>query len=152
PLCDESIRFLQRRWDLPVPRRCRVYIMTSAWQFVFHSATWPRRVLYAITLPLWYRNLQKTWRLAAGWTLPYRSGPVVGVKPQRIWLNCEESAGRRIFNPEVDDKIRLRVVVCHEMTHAVTAHLGLPWWLNEGLAMITEEGFLGTQTVRADTL
>ena len=44
------------------------------------------------------------------------------------------------------------LVVCHEMTHVVTSHLALPFWLNEGIAMLMTDEYFGKQTVRNDTL
>jgi hypothetical protein len=41
---------------------------------------------------------------------------------------------------------------CHELTHASTDHLRLPFWLHEGLAMRTVDRYAGRPTVRDDTV
>ena len=109
------------------------------------------RVLNTLTLPLWYRSVRKMWVYVAGLTMRYRGGPAVGVKPTRLWDMREDSVGRRIFYPLGADMLRLRNIVCHELTHAYTAHLHLPLWLNEGMAMITVDRFLERETVRHST-
>jgi hypothetical protein len=43
-------------------------------------------------------------------------------------------------------------ITCHELTHACSAHLKLPTYLNEGLAAATVDRFLGKRTIRRDTL
>jgi len=91
------------------------------------------------------------WVYVAGLTMRYRGGPAVGVKPTRLWDMREDSVGRRIFYPLGADMLRLRNIVCHELTHAYTAHLHLPLWLNEGMAMITVDRFLERETVRHST-
>ena len=42
-------------------------------------------------------------------------------------------------------------ITCHELMHAATAHLKLPSWLNEGLAMLTVDHFVGLPTVKTET-
>jgi len=92
------------------------------------------------------------WIYVAGLTMRYRGGPAVGIKPVRLWETREDSLGRRIFYPLGTDTLRLHNIVCHELTHAYTAHLHLPLWLNEGVAMITVDRFLERETVRHSTL
>jgi hypothetical protein len=62
------------------------------------------------------------------------------------------SLGERLFEPEEDIKQKVRQVTCHELVHAFTAHLRLPIWLREGLAMVTVDHLVGKATVRSDTL
>ena len=47
---------------------------------------------------------------------------------------------------------RIRSAFCHELTHVSAARLALAVWLNEGLAMVTQEAFLGRPLVRPDSL
>ncbi len=53
---------------------------------------------------------------------------------------------------EDNEKIKLQNMICHELTHAYSRHLKLPMWLNEGLAMITTEKYIGKQTVKYESL
>jgi len=92
------------------------------------------------------------WRFAGGWTQRYGTRLAVGVKPPRLMSSADRSIGERIFMPEDDVTEKVRHVTCHELTHAFVAHLRLPSWLNEGLAMVTVDRFFGKATVRQDTL
>ncbi len=76
----------------------------------------------------------------------------MGVKPMRLMAAADRSIGERIFIREDDITQKVRHVTCHELTHASTAHLKLPSWLNEGLAMVTVDRFFGKPTVREETL
>jgi hypothetical protein len=42
--------------------------------------------------------------------------------------------------------------IVHELTHAATAHLNLPFWLNEGVALLVAESALGYGHVKWETL
>jgi len=53
---------------------------------------------------------------------------------------------------EKDMKVNVQHVTCHELVHACSAHLRLPMWLNEGIATVTVDRFLGRQTIREETL
>ena len=50
----------------------------------------------------------------------------------------------------MDEKVQHST--CHELTHAFTAHLRLPMWLNEGMAMVTVDRFAGKPTVKPETV
>ena len=77
---------------------------------------------------------------------------MVGVKPPRLIQTSDTSLGVRIFVPELDMSRKAQQITCHELTHAATAHLKLPAWLNEGLAMLTVDRFVGQPTVKAETV
>ncbi len=53
------------------------------------------------------------------------------------------SAGYGHFVTIKDDLSRIEPVIAHEMTHACLAHLRLPLWINEGLAVNTEHKLAG---------
>jgi hypothetical protein len=53
---------------------------------------------------------------------------------------------------EKDMKVNVQHVTCHELVHACSAHLRLPMWLNEGIATVTVDRFLGRATIRQETL
>ena len=150
--CEQSERLIHRLWGLPTPVDCRVYVMTSPLRFVFHSAPWLWRAWLALFLPLWYPRARQTWRFAGGWAQAYGRRYTVGVKPPRLLTQSDRSIGQRIFVPVTDPGEKVRHVICHELTHAFSAHLKLPVWLNEGLAMVTVDQFVGRPTVQPRTL
>jgi hypothetical protein len=82
----------------------------------------------------------------------YGKRAAVGVKPPRLIEMSDKSIGQRIFvkDESLDQKVQL--ITCHELTHAFTAHLRLPMWLNEGLAMVMVDKFHGEPTVKLETL
>jgi hypothetical protein len=57
-----------------------------------------------------------------------------------------------MFVEEKDMNVNVQHVTCHELTHACSAHLGLPMWLNEGIATVTVDRFLERPTIRVETL
>ena len=57
-----------------------------------------------------------------------------------------------MFVEEKDVKIKVSHLTCHELTHACSAYLKLPAWLNEGIAAVTVDRLLEKQTIRRDTL
>jgi hypothetical protein len=48
-------------------------------------------------------------------------------------------------------QVKLQHLVCHELTHACSAHLKLPMWLNEGIAMLSVERYLGKRVISLNT-
>lgn len=150
--CEKSVQIIHERWGLDTPEDCRVYVMTSWLRFLFHAPPWPYRVLVAATLPLWYFRARKLWALAGGWHQQFGERRAVGVKPPRLLKTADTSIGERIFIKEDDLDERVRRNACHELTHAFTSHLGLPMWLNEGLAMVTVDKFTGKPTVKPETV
>ncbi len=150
--CEKSTRLIHESWSLDTPQDCRVYIMTSWLHFVFHSAPWSWRILLAATMPLWYWRVRKLWEYAGGWTQRYGKRRAVGVKPRRLIQAANTSIGERIFIKNEDVGQKVQHVTCHELVHAFTAHLKLPMWLNEGLAMLTVDRYFGEPTVRPETL
>jgi hypothetical protein len=150
--CERSIRLIREHWGLETPEECRVYVMASWMRFMFHSAPWSWRMLMGVSLPLWYFRIRKLWQYAGGWTQGYGRRQAVGVKPPRLIHAGDRSIGDRIFIQEDDIDAKVQHVTCHELTHACTAHLKLPAWLNEGLAMITVDRFFEQPTVIHETL
>lgn len=149
--CERSVAIMRELWGLEDPGDCRVYVMTSWLRFVFHSAPWPWRLYWAVTLPVRYAYAQKLWEVAGGWSQRYGQRRAVGVKPPRLLRQAKSAIGQRIFTKrEIDDSVQHNT--CHELVHAFTDHLGLPAWLREGLAMVTVDRFAGTSTVRDETL
>jgi hypothetical protein len=59
--------------------------------------------------------------------------------------------GERLFVAVSDPLEKVQHLTCHELTHACTAHLRLPPWLNEGLAMRTVDHMVGYSTILETT-
>lgn len=150
--CVRSQSVIRQVWGLHEPKKCRIYVMTSLLHFIFHSAPWHTAVLWGLLLPLWYLRVRKVSRFCGGWTQRYRDRPAVGVKPPRLIEQADKSIGELIFENEPDPNRKLEHIACHELTHAYSAHLHLPMWLNEGIAMVAVDRYFGKQTVKSSTL
>jgi hypothetical protein len=96
--------------------------------------------------------VNRLWKLAGGWQQQYGRRRAVGVKPPRIRQLADTSIGKRIFVQDGSMDEKVRQTTCHELTHAFTAHLRLPMWLNEGMAMVTVDRFAGKPTVKPETV
>ena len=92
------------------------------------------------------------WPYAAAWTQRFGKRVVIGVKPPRILEQSDLRVGVRMFVEEKDMRLKLQHVSCHELIHACSAHLRLPMWLNEGLATVTVDRYLGKRTILKETL
>lgn len=151
-VCTKSLTLIKEKWALPAPPELRVYVMTSPFGFVFHSAPWFWRPVLALSLPFWGPRVVNFWRYAGGWAQSYGARRAVGVKPARLMRQAESGLGARLFIKEDDVEDKIRNITCHELTHACTAPLRLPSWLNEGLAMVTVDRLLGKPTVKPETI
>lgn len=148
---ERTIHIVRELWELQVPDECRVYVMTSWLRFAFHSAPWPWRIYWAITLPLRYAAIQRLWRVVGGWALRYGRRRAVGVKPPRLLREAQSEIGERVFVArEINERVQHNT--CHELVHACTDDLKLPAWLREGLAMVAVDRFAAKPTVREETL
>ncbi|MCJ7521218.1 MAG: hypothetical protein MUP21_03245 [Dehalococcoidia bacterium] len=150
--CERAIQLAQEMWGLGSPDDCRIYVMTSWPGFVFRSAPWSWRILLGATIPFWVFRVRRTWPYSAAWTQRYGRGIAIGVKPPRLLAQSDRSIGVRIVGEEKDMKVNVLHVTCHELVHACSAHLCLPMWLNEGIATVTVDRFLGKPTMRWETL
>jgi hypothetical protein len=152
--CRKTLLIVREHWGLDPPADCRLYVMTSWFRFMFHSAPWPWRIAMVVTFPFWSRRARQLWPLAGGYHQAYGRRRAIGVKPPRLIQQADGALGEQIFVP--DEKLhverKVRHVTCHELTHACAAHLKPPMWLNEGLAMVTVDLYAGSQTVRQETL
>jgi hypothetical protein len=124
--------------------------MTSWERFVDDTVPPRHRWWVRATKPLWARRAERTFAVAGGWMLPWRGRLAVGVKPPRV-LPPPTPMGARLFKPVPDALEKVQHLTCHEFTHACTAHLRLPAWLNEGLAVRAVDVFAHYETVRDDT-
>jgi hypothetical protein len=150
--CAKALQIIQKSWGLGSPEDCRIYVMTSWLGFVFQSAPWPWRILLGATIPFWSLRARRTWPYSAAWTQRYGRRVAIGVKPPRLLEQSDRSIGVRMFVEEKDMGVNVQHVTCHELTHACSAHLRLPLWLNEGIATVTTDRFLERPTIRQETL
>ena len=151
--CEKSVRFIRECWNLDTPRDLRVYVLTSTWlRSTFHSAPWGWRILMGITLPFWYFRARQLWQVAGGWHQQYGQRRTVGIKTPRSLSLSDRSIGARIFVQESDADSKVQHITCHELVHAYTAHLKLPVWLHEGLAMLTVDRFFERPTIKSETI
>jgi hypothetical protein len=148
----KSLHLIHEDWGLDKPQDCRIYIMSSWFDFVFRSAPWLWKILLAITFPLWFFRARRTWPYAGAWTQRFGKRVVIGIKPPRVLELSDKSFGLQMYVPETDPGIKIQQFTCHELTHACAAHLKLPAWLNEGIAMLTVDRYRGKATIRTDTL
>ena len=150
--CEKALQLAQESWGLEPPADCRIYVMTSWLRFVFQSAPWAWRILLGATMPLWCFRARRTWPYSAAWTQRYGRRVAIGVKPPRLLAQSDRSIGVRMCVEEKDMRVNVQHVTCHELVHACSAHLKLPAWLNEGIATVTADRFLGRPTIRQETL
>ena len=151
-VCERAVELTRATWGLEPPQECRIYVMTSWLGFVFQSAPWPWRLLLGATLPFWVLRVRRTWPYSAAWTQRYGRRVAIGVKPVRLLAQSDRSIGVRIFVEERDMGVNVQHVTCHELVHACSARLRLPTWLNEGIATVTVDRYLGRPTIRRETL
>jgi len=138
---------------LKPPAELWLYVMDEAWvKAVFFTAPSIWRILLGLTFPFWYFRTRRVWPFAGGWQQQFGRRSVVGVKPPRLLQISDRSLGQRIYIPEPDLNLKVEHLACHELTHALTARLRLPAWLNEGLAMAAVDMFLGRASVKSETL
>ncbi len=150
--CQRSIELTAECWGLSSPKDCRIYIMKSAIKFLFQSAPWSWRIYLGIALPLWYPQVNRIWQYAGAWTQRFGKRIVIGIKPPYMIEKSDRSIGASLFVEEPDINNKIQHFTCHELAHACSAHLRLPMWLNEGIAMLAVDRFAGKNTVRKDTL
>jgi hypothetical protein len=131
---------------------CRVYLMDSWPRCVFLGAPLASQILLGLTLPFWYRDFKMRWEYAGGWSQRYGHRQVVGIKTPKLIAGAKDAMGESLFVQEGDAGKKYLSIVCHELTHACSAHLGLPSWMNEGLAMVSVDRCLEKQTVLEETL
>ncbi len=150
--CREALLVIHESWGLSAPQNCRIVVMTSWLKFIFQAAPWSWRIWLAVTLPVWSFRACRTWPISAAWTLRYGKRVAIGMKPPRLLEQSDRRFGARMFVEEKDMPTNIQRVVCHELTHACTAHLRLPAWLNEGISALTVDRFAGQRTILIETL
>jgi len=149
---EDALKITEEMWGAPQPVDCHVYVMTSWSTFFFQAAPWVWKLLLGVTYPFWAPRAKRTWPYAGAWTQRFGRRVVIGVKTPHALERSDKSAGMHMFIEENDPAVKIRHLTCHELVHACSAHLRLPAWLNEGIAVLTVERYLGKQTIHPDTL
>lgn len=150
--CERSVALIRGRWGLPVPKDCRVFVMTSWFDFLMQSSPWYWKPLLIQTMPWTARRARAIWPYSGGWTVSFGKRRAVGIKPPRLIQSGNRSIGDSVFTRDRDLTEIVQTITCHELVHAFTGHLRLPAWLHEGLATLAMEDYLGRRIVRNDTL
>lgn len=151
-VCDRTAHLLQEKWQLSLPAATQVHIMRSWCTFPFNASSWSRKVLLAAAFPLWAIKAKRLWAFSGGWAIPHPRKPAIGIKPPDLLQVSDRSMGQRIFIDDMDTITKVQSIASHELTHAATAHLKLPAWLNEGIAMVTVDAVFERGTVKPVTL
>lgn len=147
----EALPLTGELWGLDVPGRMRLYVAVSMPQFVFHSSPWLKKIFLLKLFPFWYFKAKKIWAIAGGWNMGGKN-PVVAVKPPELFKTGATSMGKIIYVDEPDDMKRFRRYVVHETVHAFSSFQRLPLWLNEGMAVVTEDRYNGSPVIKKETL
>jgi hypothetical protein len=150
--CQESILLIHEQWGLDTPTDCRVYVMTSWLYFLFHAMPWPWRIAAVPALPILYLRMNRMWPYVGGWATRYGKRRSIGIKPPSLMALANTSIGEQVFIKAENMAEKVQHITCHEQTHAFAAHLRLPMWLNEGLAMLTVDKFFQKPTVIPGTI
>lgn len=152
--CGGSLEAARDLWGLPPPRDCHIFVVTSWLDISFRSAPWYQRPFLVSGMPFWAPALRRIWPRTGAITLRmrFRRRVTIGVKPPRLLQASDTSVGKLLYVPEKDMQVKLRHLVCHELTHACASHLWLPMWLNEGIAMVSVDRYLGRRTISEGTL
>lgn len=152
--CSGSLEAARDLWGLTPPRECRIFVVTSWLDISFRAAPWYLRPFVVTSLPFWAPSLRRIWPRAGAITLRMRFGRLVtiGVKPPRLLQTSDTTVGKTLYVQEKDMQVKLRHLVCHELTHACSSSLRLPMWLNEGIAMFSVDHYLGRRTISEGTL
>jgi hypothetical protein len=150
--CCQAVDFLQKTWSLKVPN-CHVYV-TVRWQTIMLEQA---PILYKtmnrasfLFLRKRYGLLDSLWNRSAGWFQRHGKLCLIAIKPLRDFEKMNLTNSQLYTSMTAKEKFSNTLV--HELTHAFTAHLRLPLWLNEGIALLSAEKALGYGTVKRETL
>ncbi|MBT3193726.1 MAG: hypothetical protein HN341_14360 [Verrucomicrobia bacterium] len=150
--CQRTLWLTTELWRLSPPTDCRVYTMRSALGYLLRSAPWPQKTIIAVLSPLVWVMLRRSWHLFPAWTQRYRDRPTIGIKPRGLFEKTDRHVSLMILNQEESIDRRIESTFCHELVHAQSAHLKLPMWLDEGIAMLTQDAYLGHPLLRPESL
>lgn len=152
-----SVSVIGDMWSVDKVRRFNIYIESNYLHVILRIYPWYYYLYYAYTISYRVIKYLKSWKHMGGMAAP-------GIKKSMLVINTRKFLKRdmenlpkesyiKIFKAEFSEKEKYtEMVVCHEMTHIFTGHLSLPFWLNEGIAMLTVDQYFGRQTIGNDTL
>ena len=150
--CCRAVNFLQNTWSLKIPT-CHVYV-TPHWQTIMlEQAPLLYKTLNQGSFILLRKRrvlLDKLWSRSAGWFQRYGKHCLIAIKPLPQFEKMKLT-NHPLYTP-MTAREKFSNTLLHELTHAFTAHLKLPLWLNEGIALLTAERALGYGAVRIETL
>jgi hypothetical protein len=150
--CCRAVDFLQNSWQFAIPN-CQVYV-TPRWQTIYLEQpplVW--KMMYRLGLSILKNRrerLETLWQRSAGWFQRYGKLNFIAIKPLAYFqmVRLEQSP---LYKP-MNAPQKFSNTLVHELTHAFTAHLKLPLWLNEGVALLAAEQALGYGGLREGTL
>jgi hypothetical protein len=147
--CEKGISLIQKMWGLEVPKNYQIYLTSHWWKFSFRLAPWYEILLFVIFPLIFIICNSRDWRTDAGWTFMNRL--ISGINTSPIVLSSKNTIGKMIFKPESSLERELEIAIIHEMVHAFTQNK-LPPSLYEGVAMYTQDIFIGHTTGREETI
>ena len=150
--CEKALQLAGEDWGLKAPDNCHVYIMTSWQGFIFNSTPFKWKITLYLTLPLWVPRIRRTWPDSTAWTQRFGHRIAIGIKPPRLMATKDRKVSSILTVEEPDPEKEIQNITCHEIIHACSAHLILPMWLNEGIAIFSTEHFAEKPVVRQETL
>ena len=179
PACKEVFNFAWSQLGIEVSRRVRIYIVKSWWSFILRS--FPKvstAIIYLPLLFLYYSLFIKSndikhlvyiliilltpliaafivktnWKMCGGWFHFQAFSYSLGIIPPHIKRLSETEIGKCLKLELLSQEEEVRLILCHRMSHAFTEQLSLPYWLDEGTAMLLHEGYLNKRIMRQDTL
>jgi hypothetical protein len=148
---EQTVQVLRGRWGLPDPKGCRLYVLGHWREFLDRTVPFWLRPMIFLTKPIWRSRIDRTYALAGGWMLPWPGRPSIGVKPPELLESADRRLGECLYVPVPDLLEKVMHIAGHELTHAFTAFLRLPPWLNEGLAMRAVDHLAGGDTILEET-
>lgn len=147
-----TAHLLHAAWGLRAPADCRIYVMASLESYLRHAPPPAWRALITVLGPLVLPRFRRLWPVAGGWAQRYGRRHTVGIKPPRLIAIADRSVGQRLFVQEESPEEKTRHLTAHELTHAFSAHLRLPVWLHEGIAMLAVDKLLEKPSVLPESV
>lgn len=150
--CCRAVDFLGSTWQLATPN-CHVYVTTKWQTILLEHPPFFWKTLYSLGLSILKNRrerLETLWQRSAGWFQRFGKVCLIAVKPLTYFqtVNLQQSPLYKSMNASQ----KFCNTLVHELTHAFTAHLKLPLWLNEGVALLAAEQALGYGGFREGTL
>ena len=139
-------------WGLNTPDNLCILIMNSWQEYLDYAPPKNWQLIIKILSPILYQRFERIWPLIGGWEQRFGTRRTVGLKPPELLVKSKNNIGEEIFITINDSYVKFQLNACHELTHAYSAHLNLPSWLKEGIAMVSADRYIKRQTVKQSTL